>query len=530
MNATATAAAPGEPAPPAAPVAPPAYMQGTALGVTAVALALGTFMQVLDTTIANVSIPTISGNLGTSTEQGTWIITSFAVSSAISVPLTGWLMQRFGVVRTFVVSILLFTLASLLCGFAWNLSSIVTFRVLQGAVSGPIIPGSQALLMMLFPPARKGLALAIWSVTTLIAPICGPLLGGWISDNASWPWIFYINVPVGMFVAFVSWTYLAKRETPTRKFPIDKIGLALLVVWVGALQIMLDKGKDDDWFSSPFIVILTIVAVVGLIAWLIWELTEKAPIVDLSFFKNRNFTMALIPMCLGYAVFFGNIVLTPLWMQTQLGYTATWAGLAAAPGGMIAVLISPFIGKYVGRSDARWIATVAFIAFAISYYMRSRLTTASAFIDFVIPQLVFGIALGTFFVAILAITFDGIPQQRLPAASGLAVFLRTLAGSFATSITTTFWDRREAWHQTHLAGASSIYDPTAQAALSHLKSLGMSDTAALATLNRELVGQSYLLSSIDFFWISAIASIVLIVFVWFTKPTGSKSVAHVAAE
>src|SRR3954453_13141718 len=262
----------------AAPAAAPAQMQGAALGVTAIALALGTFMQVLDTTIANVSIPTISGNLGASTEQGTWVITAFAVSNAISVPLTGWLMQRFGVVRTFVVSILAFTIASLLCGFAWNLGSIVSFRILQGAVSGPIIPGSQALLMMLFPPARKGLALAIWSMTTLVAPICGPLLGGWISDNASWPWIFYINIPVGLFVGFICWTYLAKRETPTRHLSIDKGGLALLVVWVGSLQLMLDKGKDDDWFSSPFILILGVIAVVGLVAWLIWELTEKAPV------------------------------------------------------------------------------------------------------------------------------------------------------------------------------------------------------------------------------------------------------------
>jgi DHA2 family multidrug resistance protein len=521
MSATAAAAAPS---------AQPAQMQGVMLGVTAVALALGTFMQVLDTTIANVSIPTIAGNLGTSTEQGTWIITAFAVSNAISVPLTGWLMQRFGVVRTFVASILLFTLASLLCGFAWNLGSIVAFRILQGAVSGPIIPGSQALLMMLFPPSRKGLAFAIWSMTTLIAPICGPLLGGWISDNASWPWIFYINVPVGMFVTFICWTYLKDRETPIRKLSIDKMGLALLVVWVGSLQVMLDKGKDEDWFSSPFIVILAAVAVIGLIAWLIWELTEKNPIVDLSFFKSRNFTMALIPMCLGYAVFFGNIVLTPLWMQTQLGYTATWAGIAAAPGGIVAVLISPLIGRSIGKSDARWIATIAFIAFAISYYMRSKLTTQSALIDFVIPQLVLGIAMGTFFVSILAITFDGIPQPRVPAASGLAVFLRILAGSFATSITTTFWDRREAWHQAHLAAASSIYDPSAQAALDHLKSLGMSDTAALAALNRELVGQSYLLSSIDYFWISAVASVLLIAFVWFTKPSGHPGGAHVAAE
>jgi MFS transporter, DHA2 family, multidrug resistance protein len=507
-----------------------APMQGTPLAVTALALALGTFMQVLDTTIANVSIPTIAGNLGTSTDQGTWVITSFAVANGISVPLTGWLMQRFGVVKTFIASVAAFTIASFLCGLAWNLSGLIGFRILQGAVSGPIIPGSQALLLMLFPPARKGMALAIWSMTTLVAPICGPLLGGWISDNMTWPWIFYINVPVGIFVSAACWFYLRKRETPTRKLPIDRVGLALLVVWVGSLQIMLDKGKDADWFSSPLVVGLTVIAAIALVAWLIWELTEKNPMVDLSFFRGRNFTLALIPMCLGYAVFFGNVVLTPLWMQTQLGYTATWAGLVAAPGGIVAVLISPIVGRYLGRSDARWITTIAFVAFAVSYYMRSKLTTSSAVIDFVLPQLVQGIAMGTFFVAILSILFDGIQPQRVPSASGLAIFLRTIAGSFATSITTTFWDRREAWHQAHLASASSVYDATTQNALSNLNSLGLSDSAAIATLNRQLVGQSYLLSSLDYFWLSAIACTVLIGFVWLTRRPGSGGGAPVAAE
>jgi len=331
----------------------PAQMQGGALAVTALALALGTFMQVLDTTIANVSIPTIAGNLGASADQGTWVITSFAVANGISVPLTGWLMMRFGIVRTFAASVLAFTITSFLCGVAWNLESLVFFRVLQGAVSGPMVPGSQALMLMLFPPKKKGLALALWSMTTLVAPIMGPMLGGWISDNATWPWIFYINIPVGIFTVGVSWFYLRNRETPTRKLPVDMMGLSLLVVWVGALQIMLDKGKDEDWFSSPFIVTLTIVSVIAFAAWLIWELTEKHPIVDLSLFKSRNYTFALIPMCLGYAVFFGNIVLLPLWMQTQLSYTATWAGLLAAPGGLIAVIISPLAARFLAKYDAR---------------------------------------------------------------------------------------------------------------------------------------------------------------------------------
>src|SRR5262245_6906774 len=223
-------------------------------------------MQVLDTTIANVSIPTISGNLGVASDQGTWVITSFAVANGISVPLTGWLMRRFGVVRTFVVSVLAFTLASFLCGIAWSLPTLIFFRVLQGAVSGPMIPGSQALLLSIFPPERKGTALAVWSMTTLVAPIFGPILGGIISDNYSWPWIFYINVPVGLICAGICWSALKDRETPTRKMRVDGIGLALLIIWVGALQIMLDTGKDADWFASSAIVVEAIIAVVGFAA------------------------------------------------------------------------------------------------------------------------------------------------------------------------------------------------------------------------------------------------------------------------
>jgi Arabinose efflux permease len=238
---------------------------GEARGLVATGLALATFMQVLDTTIANVSIPTIAGDLGVSTDQGTWVITSFAVANAISLPLTGRLMQRFGVVKVFTASVALFTLASLLCGFAWSLSSLVVFRVLQGVVSGPMIPGSQALLLLIFPPSKKAVALTIWSTTTLVAPICGPILGGWISDNYSWPWIFLINVPIGVFCAYVCATGLRHRETPTQKGPIDTIGFVLLVVWVGALQLMLDTGKDKDWFSSPIIVAEALIAVVGFV-------------------------------------------------------------------------------------------------------------------------------------------------------------------------------------------------------------------------------------------------------------------------
>jgi MFS transporter, DHA2 family, multidrug resistance protein len=498
--------------------------------LTAVALALGTFMQVLDTTIANVSIPTISGNLGVSADQGTWVITSFAVANGVSVPLTGWLMQRFGVVRTFVVSVALFTIASLLCGLAWSLPSLIAFRVLQGAVSGPMIPGSQALLINVFGPNKRNTALALWSITTLVAPIAGPLLGGYISDNYVWPWIFFINVPVGVFCAFLCWKNLKAQETPTRKLPIDRMGLFLLVIWVGALQIMLDKGKDLDWFHSPLIVILLVVTLVAFAAWLIWELTEEHPIVDLSLFKSRNFALGTLALCLGYAAFFGNVVLMPLWLQSFLGYTATWAGLVSAPSGVTAVLTSIMMGRLMRRFDPRVLAASAFALFAVSYFMRAQLTADSSFLVFVAPQLIQGLAMGLFFVSLLAVIFDGLPAQKVPAASGLSNFLRITAGSFAVSLTTTFWDRREALHQSRLTETVTQYAPAYQQSLAQLHQLGFTDQGAAGAMTRTLVNQGYLLSSLDLFYFSAWLCVALIPLCFLVpRPRGAPT-ATVAAD
>jgi DHA2 family multidrug resistance protein len=498
--------------------------------ITAVALALGTFMQVLDTSIANVSIPTIAGNLGVSTDQGTWVITSFAVANGVSVPLTGWLMQRFGVVRTFVVSVLLFTIASLLCGLAWSLPSLIAFRVLQGAVSGPMIPGSQALLINVFGPNKRTTALTIWSITTLVAPIAGPLLGGYISDNYIWPWIFLINVPVGVFCAWMCWNNLKSQETPTRKIPIDRIGLVLLFVWVGALQIMLDKGKDLDWFHSAFVLALLIVTIVGFAAWLIWELTEKHPIVDLSLFKSRSFALGTLAQCLGYAVFFGNVVLMPLWLQSNLGYTATWAGLVSAPSGITAILTSMLMGQLMRRFDPRILAASSFGLFAISYFMRAQLTADSSYLVFVAPQLVQGLAMGMFFVAMLAVAFDGLPPQKVPAASGLSNFLRITAAGFATSIITTFWDRREALHQSQLADMVTQYAPAYQETLTRMHQLGFGDQLAAGAMTQSMIGQSYLLSSLDLFYASAWLSVLLIPLCFMVRRPSSGGASPVAAE
>jgi DHA2 family multidrug resistance protein len=505
-----------------------APLTGGKLALIAFALALGTFMMVLDTTIANVSLPTIAGNLGVSSDNSTWIVTAFAVANGIGVPLTGFLMGRFGVVRTFCASVVLFTIASFLCGIAWDLPSLIAFRVLQGAVSGPMMPGSQALLISIFPSDKRATALGIWSMTTLVAPIMGPILGGFISDNYHWSWIFLINVPFGIFAAIICWRGLKTRETPTRKLPIDRVGLMMLVVWVGALQIMLDLGKNDDWFNSPRIVIMGVIAAIGFVSWIIWELTDANPAVDLTLFKSRNFAIGSIAFCLGYAVFFANILLLPLWLQTQLGYTATWAGLIAAPSGVVAVLLTPFVARLSGKVDARLLATVAFTAFAVSYWMRSGYTTSASSWDFMLPLLVQGIAMSTFFLSMLTISLDRIPPERLPSATGISNFTRIVAGSFAASIITTAWDRREALHQNRLAETIGNNAPL-RAASETLQHLGLSSVQAAAVITRQMVGQAYLLASTDLFRLSAWLCAALIVVLWFTRrPTGQG--APVAAD
>ncbi len=501
----------------AAPAAEPAPLGGVALGAAAIALALGTFMQVLDTTIANVSLTTIAGNLGVSSDTSTWVITAFAVANGVTVPLTGWLMRRFGVVRTFVVSVILFTFASFLCGIAWSLPSLIVFRILQGAVSGPMIPGSQALLISNFPPERRSTAIGIWSMTTLVGPVAGPILGGYISDNYHWGWIFLINVPVGLASAFISWRFMKSRETATAKIPIDTVGLGLLAFWVGSLQVFLDLGKNEDWFHSPFITTMALLAAIGFVAWLIWELTEERPAVDLSLFRNRNFALGTVALTLGYAVFFGNTLLLPLWLQQQLGYTATWAGLVAAPSGIVSVLATPFVARLSGKVDARWLASFAFVAFAISYLMRSGYTAQTDYWHFMLPMLVQGLGMSTFFVSMLSISLDGVSAERTPSATGLSNFARITGGSFAASLVTTMWDRREALHQSRLADASSPFDPIFRHAVDAFGQAGIGAQQGYALLTRQMVGQAYLLSSNDIFRASAWAMMAMIAIVWIVR-------------
>ena len=510
------APAPASPAPVFTPLEP---LSGSARLWGTLALSAATFMNVLDTSIANVSLSAIAGDLGVSPNQGTWVITSFGVANAIAVPLTGWLSQRFGQVRLFITSVLLFVLTSWLCGLAPNMTTLIFFRILQGLVAGPMIPLSQALLLSSYPKAMAGFAMAMWSMTTLVAPVMGPLLGGWITDNISWPWIFYINIPVGFAAAFVTWSIFRKRESTTRKLPIDSIGLALLVIWVGALQIMLDKGQELDWFHSGEVIGLAVIAVVGLIAFVIWELTEEHPVVDLTLFKRRNFWAGALALSVGYGVFFGNVVLLPLWLQQFMGYTATEAGKVLAPVGIFALLLSPLVGKNLSRFDPRKFAAFAFVVFALVLWMRSNFNTQADVGTIMIPTIVQGIAMAFFFIPLVTITLSGLEPDRIPAASGLSNFARITAGSFGTSIATTIWQDRAALHHAQLTEYVNPGSPAASSALSGLASAGLTPDQILATLNRLVDQQAYMLAANDVFYASAIIFLCLIPLVFLAKNT-----------
>ncbi|WP_261523237.1 DHA2 family efflux MFS transporter permease subunit [Burkholderia multivorans] len=500
-----------------APVSHPP-LQGGQLVIGTIAVSLAVFMNVLDTSIANVAIPTISGDLGVSSDQGTWVITSFAVANAISVPLTGWLTDRIGQVRLFLASIILFVISSWMCGLSPTLPFLLASRVLQGAVAGPMIPLSQSLLLASYPRAKAPMALALWSMTTLIAPVAGPILGGWISDNYSWPWIFYVNIPVGIAAAIATWSIYRTRESTVRRAPIDGVGLALLVLWVGSLQIMLDKGKDLDWFASTTIIALALIAIISFAFFVIWELTAEHPVVDLSLFRMRNFTGGTIALSVGYGLYFGNLVLLPLWLQTQIGYTATDAGLVMAPVGLFAILLSPLTGKFLPRTDPRYIATAAFLIFALCFWMRSRYTTGVDEWSLMLPTFVQGIAMAGFFIPLVSITLSGLPGHRIPAASGLSNFVRIMCGGIGTSIFQTAWDHRNNFHHAQLVEQTNPYNPTFNQVVTQMNNLGLTRDQAHGLINNMATQQAAQLGVNDLFYISAAIFVLLIALIWITKP------------
>ncbi|MBV8874857.1 MAG: DHA2 family efflux MFS transporter permease subunit [Metakosakonia sp.] len=480
-----------------------------------IALSLATFMQVLDTTIANVALPTIAGNLGVSSDQGTWVITSFAVCNAIALPLTGWFTRRFGQLKLFVGSVTLFTLTSFLCGFAHSMTELIIFRALQGFFAGPMFPMCQTLLLVIFPTTKRSMALALLSMVTVVAPIVGPITGGWITDNYSWPWIFYINVPIGIFAAIVVWTQLREREETTTHAPIDYIGIMLLVLGVGLLQVVLDKGNDLDWFSSNEIIVMSVISAIALVSFVIWELGERHPIVNLRLFADRNFAIGTTTLMLGYAAFFAINIILPQWLQTQMGYTAIWAGLAAAPMGFLPLLLTPIVGRYANRVDLRILASLSFLTMGVSCLLRAQFNTSVDFRTIAEVQMFMGIGVALFFMPITTIVLSNLHGNEVAEGSGLATFFRVLGGSFASSLTTWLWSRREVFHHANLTESVSVYHPPA---MDYLNKMGGVTQQHLAAVDKTIEQQAYMMSTIDYFWLLGWGFMVLVVIIWFAKP------------
>jgi DHA2 family multidrug resistance protein len=492
-------------------------LTGAALIGAAVVLSLANFMVVLDTTIANVSVPHIAGGLAVSPSQGTWVITSYSVAEAITVPLTGWLVQRFGGVKVFLFAMLGFGLFSMLCGLAPSFSMLVAFRVLQGLCGGPIMPTSQTLLLTIFPKERAGQALGIWSMTVVVGPIAGPLLGGTISDTIGWSWIFFINIPVALAVAFGAWTLLRTHDTPTRRVPVDYVGLGLLIVWVGALQIMLDKGKELEWFASTTIVGLAIVAAIGFLSFLIWEITSDNPIVNLRVFRHRGFVVGVITLSVTFGAFFSTVVLIPLWLQTSIGYTATWAGYASAFNGVLAVVMSPIAAKLMGKIDLRALISFGVAGIGMVGLLRSHFTTDITFWGVAITFLAQGFFLPFFFVPTTALTLSSVRPEETASAAGLSNFLRTCGAAFATSIMTTAWDNIGTEKRGQMVGRLNEVGQTANS----LSAQGLSHDQAIGQVDRLVQVQSTMLATNQLFLISTLLFLFAASVIWMApKPKG----------
>ena len=484
-----------------------------------VVVAMAAFMEVLDTSIANVALPYIAGGLGASNDQSTWVLTSYLAANAIVLPMGAWFSSVLGRKRFFMTCLVIFTVSSVLCGTASSLGAIILFRALQGAGGGGLQPMAQAILADTFPPQKRGLAFALYGITAIIAPTIGPTLGGWITDNYSWRWIFFINLPVGLVT--LALVFRLVEDPPWAKraagggLKMDYVGFAFLALGVGALQVVLDKGQEDDWFGSHFILRLAIIAAVCLVSLVIWELFRKNPLIDVKLFKNLNFAGANVMMFILGIMLFASLVMIPQFLQTLMGYTAELAGLVLSGGGLLLLFLMPVAGALTSRVQSRYIIAFGWLTLSIAmYYTTQNLDLQISFGFASILRVVQVFGLGFLFVPINLVSFVGMPPEKSNAVAGLMNFMRNIGSSIGTSMVTTLIARRAQVHQLYLVKNISPADPAFARALQGLAarlnvaglSRSVATSQAYARLYGELIGQATTLAYIDTFWVLCIGA------------------------
>lgn len=486
--------------------------------LTAIAVMCGTFMVVLDTTVVNVSLSHIAGTLSATVEEATWVLTSYIAANAIVLPMTGWLSAFFGRKRLLILSVTGFTLASMLCGIAPNLPVLVLFRIIQGATGGVMQPLSQAILLEAFLPQDRGKAMGFWGLGVVVAPILGPVLGGWLTDNYSWRWVFYINIPIGVLAVMLTrlWVHDPPYLRRTRS-AIDYWGLALLAIGAGSLQIMLDKGQEEDWFDSRLIIMLGIAAVAGLTIFCWRELRAKDPIIDLHVFKHRTFTVGVIlTTALGF-VLFGSLVLVPVFLQSLMGYPSLQAGIMMAPRGLGSFIAMPIVGVLTARMDGRKLVAIGLAMGGWTLLWLGSINLQAGYWDFFWPQLLQGAALGLLFVPLTTVTMGDLAREEIGNASTLFNLVRNVGGSVGIAAIQTMLIRSRATHVAALASHVTPYDPAVAATTAQLRQLLLlrgggnpGDTGMIAALSGMVQRQASLLAFIDMFRLLGIVFIVLV--------------------